>query len=182
MKIMFASDIHGSELYARKTAEIFEKEQAERLVLLGDLLYHGPRNALPEGHNPQGAADILNSLSDSILAVRGNCDAEVDQLMLKFPIMADYALLMADGLNIYVSHGHIYNPQNPLPMKREDILVNGHTHIAAAEQTEGCFYLNPGSVALPKDKTGGSYMLYDTLRFKIKSLNGEVLFEHRCDS
>lgn len=170
MKIMFASDIHGSTYYARKMAEAYKASGCERLVLLGDLLYHGPRNDLPREYNPKEVIEILNGLKEDILCVRGNCEAEVDQMVLDFPVMADYAVIMADNLTIYVTHGHIYNPSNPPKLKEGDILMNGHTHVRAMEKMNGFMYINPGSVSIPKDGKGNSYMIYDNGRFEFMNL------------
>lgn len=175
MKLLIASDIHGSEKYAAVLREIFEMEAPDKLVLLGDLLYHGPRNPLPEVYDPPAVAAILNGLSTHILAVRGNCDAEVDQMVLQFPIMADYALLFADGHTFYATHGHVFGPDNPPPMKDGDILLCGHTHVGAGQAQEGGFlYLNPGSITLPKDGHH-SYMVYTDSTAVRKDLNGETL-------
>lgn len=170
MKIIFASDIHGSAYYAEKLAEKYKESGAKRLVLLGDILYHGPRNDLPKGYDPKKVIDILNGLKDDILCVRGNCDTEVDQMVLDFPIMADYALLLVDGKTIYLTHGHIYNPQNPPKMKKGDILMNGHTHVRAFEEYDGFTYINPGSVSIPKDGKGSGCILYENGKFEFIDL------------
>ena len=170
MKIMFASDIHGSAYYAEKLREAYMSSGAERLVLLGDLLYHGPRNDLPREYAPKRVIEILNSMKEDILCVRGNCDTEVDQMVLDFPIMADYAVLMPDGKTIYLSHGHIYNPLNPPKLKKGDILMNGHTHIRAFEEYDGFTYINPGSVSIPKDGKGNSCMIYENGKFEFMNL------------
>lgn len=170
MKIMFASDIHGSAYYAEKLREAYMSSGAERLVLLGDLLYHGPRNDLPREYAPKRVIEILNSMKEDILCVRGNCDTEVDQMVLDFPIMADYAVLMPDGKTIYLSHGHIYNPLNPPKLKKGDILMNGHTHIRAFEEYDGFTYINPGSVSIPKDGKGKSCMIYENGKFEFMNL------------
>lgn len=170
MKIMFASDIHGSAYYAEKLIEAYMSSGAERLVLLGDLLYHGPRNDLPREYAPKRVIEILNSMKEDILCVRGNCDTEVDQMVLDFPIMADYAVLMPDGKTIYLSHGHIYNPLNPPKLKKGDILMNGHTHIRAFEEYDGFTYINPGSVSIPKDGKGNSCMIYENEKFEFMNL------------
>ena len=170
MKLMFASDIHGSAYYAQKLKDTYIKEGAKRLVLLGDLLYHGPRNDLPKDYAPKKVIEILNSLSEDILCVRGNCDSEVDQMVLDFPVLADYAVLYLDGIRVYITHGHIYNPQNPPKLKKGDILMNGHTHISADEEGEIFRYLNPGSVSIPKSGQKPSYMIYENGIFTIKEL------------
>ena len=136
MKYMFASDVHGSAYYCRKMLEAYKKEQAERLVLLGDLLYHGPRNDLPKEYAPKEVIKMLNGMKQEIYAVRGNCEAEVDQMVLEFPVMADYCILAIDGKTFYATHGHVYNENNLPPLCEGDILIHGHTHVLKAEQRE----------------------------------------------
>ena len=168
MKLMFASDIHGSAYYARLLKEKYIEEKADKLILLGDLLYHGPRNDLPEGYNPKEVIEILNSMKNELLCVRGNCDTEVDQMVLEFPILADYAVMYLDGKMLYITHGH--HPQNPPMLKDGDYLMNGHTHISAIQDFGGFVYLNPGSVSIPKENTDHSYMIYENGKFELKSL------------
>ena len=171
---MIASDIHGSATCCGKMLEAFEREQAERLLLLGDLLYHGPRNDLPEDYEPRKVIAMLNGLTDAPLCVRGNCDTEVDQMVLNFPVMADYALVEADGYTIFVTHGHRYNPECLPPLKRGDILLCGHTHVPAWENHGNYRYLNPGSVSIPKEGSSRSYMILENGVFSWKTLNGEL--------
>ena len=136
MKLMIASDIHGSAYYCKKMVAAYQREHADRLLLLGDIIYHGPRNDLPEDYDPKAVISLLNPLKQEILCVRGNCDTEVDQMVLEFPIMAEYCLLELNGQTIFATHGHHFNPQNPPMLKDGDILLNGHTHIPA-NQTMG---------------------------------------------
>ncbi len=177
MKYMFASDIHGSASAARKVKDIFLREQADYLVLCGDLLYHGPRNDLPDEYNPKAVIEILNSLSDKIIAVRGNCDSEVDQMVLDFPMLCDYTLIF-DSIRIYVTHGHIYNQENPMKLSNGDFMVSGHTHVLRVSENNGITYLNPGSVSIPKENNPPSYMLYQYNTFTIKDLSGNIIKEH----
>jgi putative phosphoesterase len=170
MKLMIASDIHGSAFYCEKLIRAYEAEKADRLLLLGDLLYHGPRNALPEEYDPKSVAVMLNGLKNEILCVRGNCDAEVDQLMLEFPIMAEYCLIVTGSLTIYATHGH----KLPESLKAGDILLYGHTHIPACEKQEDIVYLNPGSVAIPKENSWHGYMMLENDRFFWKDLSGNI--------
>ena len=171
MKYMIASDIHGSALYARKMAEAFRREEADRLILLGDLLYHGPRNDLPEGYAPKEVIALLNGLKDRIFCVRGNCEAEVDQMVLPFPVLADYALLEWNHPLIFVPHGPRYTPQPPPLLQPGDILLHGHTHIPADEPWgQDNRYWNPGSVSLPKAGTPHSYMVLEEDRPLWKAL------------
>ena len=129
MKYMFASDIHGSAYYCRKMLEAYEKEEAERLVLLGDLLYHGPRNDLPKDYAPKQVISMLNEMKNQIYAVRGNCEAEVDQMVLEFPVLADYCILAIDDLTFFATHGHVYNQDHLPPLMAGDILIHGHTQV-----------------------------------------------------
>lgn len=176
MKYMIASDIHGSKYYADLMSRAFYSEKADRLILLGDLLYHGPRNDLPEGYDPKGVIDILNALKEKIIAVRGNCDAEVDQMVLSFPIMADYAVLPYGEKNIYLSHGHIYGEENPLKLQKGDILICGHTHVPKCSDKGNFIYMNPGSVSIPKEMSPHGYMTLEDGRFSWKSFSdGEWL-------
>ncbi len=161
MKIMIASDIHGSALYCEKMLHAFRQSGAERLVLLGDILYHGPRNDLPEGYSPKAVISLLNPLSDRITAVRGNCDAEVDQMVLNFPIMADYALLSEGNIRIFATHGHHFSEEHPPQLHEGDILLCGHTHVAVCRRHPSFVYLNPGSVSIPKENTGHGYILWE---------------------
>ena len=164
MKYLFASDIHGDLCAARGVADALAREGAEKLFLLGDLLYHGPRNYIPEGYDPKGVIALLSELKDRITAVRGNCDAEVDQMVLPFPIMADYKELpLTGGGTAYLTHGHLFGGEGPLPLGEKDILIEGHTHVAGVHKTaSGYVCLNPGSCAMPKGGTPACYMIYDT--------------------
>ena len=170
MKLMLASDIHGSAYYAEKMRQAYIDEKADRLILLGDLLYHGPRNDLPKDYAPKKVIEILNDIKEDILCVRGNCDTEVDQMVLDFPIMADYAVIYADGRTLYLTHGHKFNPENPPKLKKGDYLVNGHTHIPANEDKGDFIYINPGSVSIPKAGSGHTYMIYENGEFALKEL------------
>ena len=173
MKLMFASDIHGSACYCKKMLEAYEQEGAERLILLGDILYHGPRNDLPKEYAPKEVIAMLNPLKDEIYAVRGNCEAEVDQMVLEFPVMADYCLILADGRAIYATHGHLYNEKHLPPLKKGDILIHGHTHIWKAEEREDYVLLNPGSVSIPKENNIPTYAIWQDGVFIIKGFHGE---------
>ena len=159
MKWMIASDLHGSYYYAQQLQQAFEREQADRLLFLGDLLYHGPRNDLPRDYAPKQVIPLLNSLAPKLLCVRGNCDAEVDQMVLNFPVLADYAVLPVGQRLVYVTHGHVFNLNHLPPLAPGDILLHGHTHVPAwTNFGQGNLYLNPGSVSLPKESTAHSYM------------------------
>ena len=153
MKLLIASDLHGSAYYCRALLDAFRRERADRMVLLGDLLYHGPRNELPEEYDTKAVTALLNDAADKLLCVRGNCDAEVDQMVLNFPILADYSFLFVDGLTICATHGHTYGPDNPPPLRKGDFLLCGHTHLPVCRDCGGFTYLNPGSLSLPKSDT-----------------------------
>lgn len=175
MKIFVASDIHGSAYYCREMLKAYEREQADRMLLLGDVLYHGPRNDLPRGYAPKEVIAMLNERKNEIYAVRGNCEAEVDQMVLQFPVLADYCLLPLKNKVIYVTHGHVYNEGNLPPMKEGDVLLHGHTHVLKAEEREGYILLNPGSVSIPKEGNVPSYGILQDGRFEIKDLQGNVI-------
>ena len=177
MKIIFASDIHGSAYWAKELLDAFHHEQADKLVLLGDLLYHGPRNDLPATYAPKAVIELLNANRDKIITVRGNCDTEVDQMVLNFPILADYAYLYLDGLTVFATHGHHHNTQTPPPLREGEILLHGHTHVLKCEEFGNRnFYLNPGSIALPKENNPRTYMVYENRTFTVKDLSGNVVF------
>lgn len=177
MKLIIASDIHGSAYYCRMLLEAFKKENGDRLLLLGDILYHGPRNDLPKDYAPKEVIAMLNPLKDKILCVRGNCDTEVDQMVLDFPILADYAVLSVDDKLIYATHGHKFNEATPPPLSEGDILLCGHTHIPKCTECDGFIYMNPGSVSIPKENSPHSYMVLENGSFQWKNLeNGEVYF------
>ena len=177
MKLMIASDLHGSGYYVKKLVDAFQAEGAEKLLLLGDLLYHGPRNHLPEEYDCPTVAQQLNAMKDKIIAVRGNCDCEVDQMVLQFPIMADYAALWLNGHMVWATHGHVYNMDNHPPFQKGDILLHGHTHIPAAQQFEdGFYYINPGSVSIPKAGSRNSYLVLEGSTFTLKAIeDGSVI-------
>lgn len=177
MKWMIASDLHGSAYYCRKMLEAFEREGADRLFLLGDLLYHGPRNDLPREYAPKEVIPLLNGKKEKLLCVRGNCDAEVDQMVLEFPVMADYAVLPVGRRLIYATHGHIYHVKNLPPLAPGDVLLHGHTHVPAwTEFGQGNLYLNPGSVSIPKENSPHSYMTLEENTMQWKELESSAVF------
>ncbi|MCH5207238.1 MAG: phosphodiesterase [Oscillospiraceae bacterium] len=174
MKFMIASDIHGSAYWCEKMIGAFENEKAERLILLGDLLYHGPRNDLPKDYAPKKVIEMLNTHKDEILCVRGNCEAEVDQMVLEFPVLAEYALISAEGAEIFATHGHKWSEENLPPLKKGNILLCGHTHIPACNIHENYVYMNPGSVSIPKENSSNSYMTLENGCFLWKNFDGET--------
>ncbi len=179
MKWMIASDIHGDAGFAAQLLAAFENEGADRLLLLGDILYHGPRNDLPPQYAPKEVIALLNPLRDRLLCVRGNCDTEVDQMVLDFPVLADYAVIPVGDRLIYATHGHVFNTQNPPPLCRGDILLHGHTHVPAALPFgDENMYLNPGSVSIPKENSPHGYMVLENGTFLWKTLDGAVYKEY----
>ena len=169
MKLLIASDIHGSAFWCGKLLEAAHKENPDKLILLGDLLYHGPRNDLPQGYAPKEVIPMLSSWQERILAVRGNCEAEVDQMVLPFLCMADYALLLADGKSLYLTHGHLWNPDKLPPLEPGSIFLSGHTHVKLDVTVQGIRCLNPGSVSIPKDGSH-SYLVYEDGEFRFCTL------------
>lgn len=176
MRWMIASDIHGSSYYCKRMIEAFQKEQADRLLILGDILYHGPRNDLPKDYTPKEVIQMLNAWKNKIFCVRGNCDTEVDQMVLEFPILADYCVLTVGNRLIYATHGHHFNVNSLPPLQPGDILLHGHTHIPAWESFgKDNLYLNPGSVSIPKEESQHGYMmLQDDGNVMWKSLDGVI--------
>lgn len=151
MKLLIASDIHGSAYWCGKLMEVVEREAPDKILLLGDLLYHGPRNDLPRDYAPKQVIPMLSRYKDRILAVRGNCEAEVDQMVLPFPCLADYAVLVCDGVSMYLTHGHHHNPDNLPPLEQGSLFLSGHTHVKMDQMRDGIRCINPGSVSIPKD-------------------------------
>ncbi len=177
MRLMFASDIHGDAVCARRVLDTYEKEAAEKLVLLGDLLYFGPRNTLTEAYDPKEVIKLLNANKEKLLCVRGNCDAEVDQMVLDFPIMAEYSYLCIDGYQMLLTHGHKINMETAAHLGEGEILIHGHTHVLCIEPFGNKnLYINPGSTTYPKENNPKSYMVYENGVFEIKRLeDGEVI-------
>ncbi|MBQ8310189.1 MAG: phosphodiesterase [Clostridia bacterium] len=174
MKLMIASDIHGSAYYCEQLLDAYRREGAEKLLLLGDILYHGPRNDLPKGYAPKQVISMLNAVKNELLCVRGNCDTEVDQMVLEFPILADYCILYSAGHMIYATHGHVYN-ENKLPaLKKGDVLLHGHTHVPKCTEHADYIYLNPGSVSIPKEDSPHGYLMFEDGVLTWKALDGEA--------
>ena len=179
MKLMIASDIHGSAYYCKQLLEAYRKEGAEKLILLGDVLYHGPRNDLPRDYAPKEVIAMLNAIKEELLCVRGNCDTVVVQMVLEFPVLAEYAILFEKGRMIYATHGHVYNEGKLPPLQKGDILLHGHTHVPKCTEHQTYCYLNPGSVSIPKENSPHSYMLLENGSFEWKSLDdGGVYMEY----
>lgn len=174
MKLLIASDIHGDLDSASRVISAYKKEGADRILLLGDILYHGPRNDLPKTYNPKAVIALLNEYKSVIMAVRGNCDTEVDQMVLDFPILADYAVLTAGDKLIYATHGHKFGRDNPPPLKKGDFLLCGHTHIPECTDCGDYTYLNTGSVSIPKENSWHGYIILENGSFVWKNLDGEI--------
>ncbi len=182
MKLMIASDIHGSAHWCEKLLDAWEAEGKPRMLLLGDLLYHGPRNDLPEEYAPKRVIEMLNGIREHLLCVRGNCEAEVDQMVLSFPVLADYCVIPLGGRAIYATHGHAHGEKNPPPLMPGDVLLCGHTHIPAFERHEGFTYVNPGSTSIPKNGTPHGYMTLEDGALLWKDLTtGEVYRREALD-
>ena len=170
MKLLIASDIHGSAFWCEKLIGALESESPDKLILLGDLLYHGPRNPLPEGYEPPAVARMLNGVKENIVAVRGNCDSEVDQMVLEFPCLADYAIVLDEhARTLFCTHGHVHAPDNPPALPAGSAFLSGHTHVKTNDVRDGITFVNPGSVSLPKDGTH-SYAVYENGGFELKEL------------
>ena len=178
MKLLICSDIHGDFNCCSEIVSIFKNGNYDKLVILGDILYHGPRNELPDGYQPKKVIELLNGISDCILAVRGNCDTEVDQMVLSFPILADYIYLPIDGLSIFATHGHHHNTATPPPLREGEILLHGHTHVLKIESFgNNNWYINPGSCALPKENNPRTYAIYENRKFTVKDFDGKTVLE-----
>lgn len=177
MKLFFISDIHGSVYYLNKALEIFESENADYIVILGDILYHGARNPLPKEYNPKKVTELINKYSDRIIAVRGNCDSEVDQMVINFPILSTYSTILYNDRRLFLTHGHIYNENNLPKLKDKDVLIYGHTHIPKAEKMDNIYVINPGSITLPKENSPHTYGVLEENIFTIKTLEGNVYKE-----
>lgn len=174
MKYLIVSDIHGSLPALEQTLDFYRKEKCEMLLILGDVLNYGPRNGLPEGLNPKAIAERLNAMADKIVAVRGNCDSEVDQMLLDFPILSDYAVVVDNGRKLLLTHGHIYNKEK-LPVWNFDIMLYGHTHLWLIEQTERGLICNTGSVTFPKEGNPPTFAVYENDCLTVYELSGKVV-------
>lgn len=174
MKLLFISDIHGSLYYLNRVLELCREEDPNYIVILGDELYHGARNPLPKDYNPKAVAELLNSYKDKIIAIRGNCDSEVDQMVLEYPMLSDYSTILYNDRRLFLTHGHIYNVDNLPNLNKGDVLIYGHTHVSLAEKHKDVFILNPGSITFPKENTPNSYGVLENDIFKIKTLDGNT--------
>jgi putative phosphoesterase len=179
MKWFIASDIHGSEYYCKQMLSAYDREQADRMLLLGDILYHGPRNDLPKDYAPKSVIALLNERKQDIVCVRGNCDTEVDQMVLEFPVLSDYCVIDLGENLVYATHGHVYGEQNPPPLHDGDILLCGHTHVPKCVAHEGFRYMNPGSVSIPKENSHHGYMILQDGLFVWKDFEGNEVMRYQ---
>ncbi len=177
MKLLIASDIHGDAVCCQKILDEATSRGVDKIVLLGDILYHGPRNDLPENYAPKKVIEMLNKVSDKLLCVKGNCEAEVDGMVLSFPVLSDFGWIYDSekDLSIYLSHGHKYNPENLPPLPEGSVFLYGHTHLLGFVEKDGILCLNPGSVSLPKGGNPKSYAIYEKSEFCIFSLDGALI-------
>lgn len=177
MRLLIASDIHGDAQCCKRMLSCASLEKADKILLLGDILYHGPRNDIPTGYAPKEVIRMLNETKDKLICVRGNCDAEVDQMVLNFPIMSDTAIVYTGKHELVLSHGHIYNPDNLPAMSAQAIFLYGHTHVYKGEVSHGILCINPGSVSLPKQNNPQTFALYDGESIVIKTFDGEEILK-----
>lgn len=175
MKIFVASDIHGSAYFCQKMLDYFKREKADKLLLLGDILYHGPRNDLPKDYNPKAVIQMLNEYKDSIICVEGNCDSDVDRMVLQFPLIPVLSTILTENYYIVATHGHIYNPEQLPPMNPGDILLYGHTHIPDFVVKNGMLIANPGSVSIPKADSHNGYLLINNNDMIWKDFEGNII-------
>lgn len=174
MKIFILSDIHGSAFYCKKALKKIEDEKVDKVLILGDVLYHGPRNDLPLDYSPKDVINMLNPLKNKIICVRGNCDSEVDQMVLDFPILADYTYIYDGAVAIFATHGHKFNIDNLPPLNKGDILLHGHTHVPTLIESDNCVHINPGSISIPKEQSWNGYIVYESGNFVWKDLDGNI--------
>jgi putative phosphoesterase len=177
MRLLIASDIHGDAACCRAMLDAYEREKAEKILILGDILYHGPRNDLPEGYAPKAVIEMLNAVADKLLCVRGNCDTEVDQMVLSFPVLSDTAFVYdgETGLTLFMSHGHKYSPDHLPPLSGKAVFLSGHTHLFGKTVVDGIPCINPGSTSLPKGGNPKTYALYENGVITIKTLKGQAV-------
>ncbi len=178
MKFLIFSDIHGSSLYTDLILDIYNKFECDYIILLGDILYHGPRNPLPLGHDPQSVVKKLNEYASKIICVAGNCESQVDQMVLDFPCLSDYTIIMDNGITIFATHGHIYNPDKLPKFEAIDLFLYGHTHLYEIRQHGHMTICNPGSISLPKEGRPNSYAIFDNGELTIYNLEGKILATH----
>ena len=181
MKYFLASDIHGSAFYTKKILDKYQESHSDKLILLGDLLYHGPRNELPKDYSTKKVFTLLNEFKDNIIAVRGNCDSEVDQMVLEFPMQSDYCIGIFNDIYFFITHGHIYNEKHLPKLSKGSAFIYGHVHLPIAKNIDGIYILNPGSASLPKEQNPNSYAILDNDLFSIYDFDGNALKEIKLE-
>ena len=177
MKIMFLSDIHGIKTNLKVVGDLFKKENCNKLVVLGDLFYIGPRNEMKEDYDIKAVVEFLNTYKDKIICIRGNCDSLVDQYVCDFPLIGEIGVLSIDGKDLYLTHGHIYNEKKW--EYQNTILIYGHEHIPYIREKENNLFINPGSISLPKEDNPPTYMIYENGVFTIRDIFGNTIAEKR---
>lgn len=170
MNFFVISDIHGSETYLKQALKYYNKDNFDKILICGDILYHGARNPLPEGYNPKGVINILNSLKKELITVRGNCESEVDSMVLEFPISSDYSYAHLGLKDIFITHGHLDQFKDKSFLNQGSIFVSGHTHIPVIEEIDGIIMFNPGSISLPKGGFEPSYGIITTKIVEVRSI------------
>ena len=174
MKLMFISDIHGIKTNLKKVKEVYEKKHCDKLVVLGDIYYIGPRNKMKEGYDIKAVQDFLESMKENLVCMRGNCDSEVDIMVSNFPIINNLSLIMTENHDLYITHGHIYNESNW--QKENSILIYGHFHVPFIKKIETNYYINPGSISLPKEGKA-TYMIYEEDKVTIYDIDDNKVAE-----
>ncbi len=180
MKVLVFSDIHGSVPVAEHIVHLTHTVQPEFVILLGDILYHGPRNPLPKGYDPKTASSVLAPIASKIVGIKGNCDSEADESMLNFPLVQSFTWFFFDGMKIYATHGHQFKPDNPPDLPDESILLYGHTHVPMAKNFRNITLCNPGSLSLPKENHPACYGLFDHGSFSVITVDGEIYMRLSC--
>lgn len=180
MRFLVISDIHGSVTAFEKVLDIFNEGSFDKIIICGDLLYHGARNPLPEGYNPKTLSELLNNVKENLIVVKGNCESEVDSMVLDFPISGDYSHLITPELNVFLSHGHVYSPENLPSLKAGSVFISGHTHIPTADKIDSIYCLNPGSISLPKGGFNPSYGILTDNVWEVRDLNENIIIKS-CD-
>lgn len=174
---MLVSDIHGCRPALETVLKFYDEQHCNMLCILGDILNYGPRNSIPNGLDPKGIVEILNARASDIVAIRGNCDGEVDQMLLHFPILGDYLLLVDEGKKLFLTHGHVYN-KDKMPQGHFDAIVYGHTHLWEMTPIDGTVVCNTGSITFPKGGNEPTFMTYEHGTFTAYNLEGKKLKEY----
>lgn len=177
MKYLIISDIHGASAPVKKALFYFNELHCDKLIILGDILYHGPRNPIPSDYNPQEVVALLNSLKEQIIAVRGNCEAEVDQMLLQFPCMSDYGMIVDNDRTIFATHGHLFNPTQLPALPKDSLFLYGHTHLWELEKRVDFTVCNPGSITLPKENRPATFAVYEDGVLSVRTLEENLILQ-----